>query len=175
MPNDNTRMHGIHPAKLRLLQANIAGVREILGDNADEVLRRDTLEGETNVMEVLDHLLEEYVAAKHIADLAAARARKFKQRMERPREAILFLLEAADLRKVERPVATASLTLSPPGVHIPDPDQIPMNYLKIEPDVEMIKKALLIGQEVEGATLTNRRTVLRITPGAAVEEDNGTE
>lgn len=166
MTSETTRAHGIHPARLKRLQEGIARVREILGDDADVILRRDTLEGETDYMETVDRLLEECVAAKHIADLAKARAKRFEARMERPREALLYLLELADLKKLERPAATVSLALSRPALNISEPDEIPMNFLKIEPDEAKIRKALTAGEAVPGASLGNARPMLRITPGS---------
>jgi hypothetical protein len=127
----------------------LAALRDALAYGADESiddadLKFDTLEGETDVFEMIDKALLEVALAKShaasIADVMAnlqTRKRRLAARVETLRTALAVTLEAIEETKVQRPTATISLPKAKTGLEI-DPDrehEIPEEYLEIiKPD-----------------------------------------
>lgn len=133
----------------------------------DEDLRRDCLDGETNIMAVLGRLVNIERDADSMAKAIAERAKDLasrKARMERGKEAMrvlmLRLMKAANLPKASLPEATVSVSKGRASVEIVDEAALPDEYVRIErvPD----KKAL-------AAALANDNV-----PGAVLREGNDT-
>ena len=148
----------------------------LLADNPeleeDDVLRLDMVEGETNAMELLDQLIQAERDARTLGeaiDLEIARLNKRFTRFENRRMAIrklmMQLMEAANLKKAERPAATVSIAAGRPKVLITDESAIPPAFTrtKVEIDKESIAKTLKAMGEVPGATLSNAEPTLRIS------------
>jgi hypothetical protein len=138
----------------------------------DDVLRLDMIEGETNALELIDLLiaaerealsLEE--AVKILQDRLAIRQARFANRRGAIRKYLMQLMEAARLKKVERPAATVSIAAGRPKVVITDESLIYEDFVRItrEPDKDKIAKALKGGEIIPGATLSNSEQVLRIS------------
>jgi hypothetical protein len=139
----------------------------------DEVLRLDMIEGETGALELIDLLIaaereamsiEE--AVKILQDRLAIRQARFANRRGAIRKYLMQLMEAAGLKKVERPAATVSIAAGRPKVVVTEPDLLPDYYCRIkrEPNKDAIGKALKEGVErIPGATLSNPEPVLRIS------------
>jgi hypothetical protein len=138
----------------------------------DDVLRQDMIEGETNALELIDNLIEmERVAASLENSLKfyilkmEERKHRFADRRIGLRRFIQQIMEAANLKKVERPAATVSIATGRPKVVIVDESQIPDAYWRIKREVnkEAIATTLKALRDVPGTTLSNPEPVLRIS------------
>ncbi|MBR0882441.1 uncharacterized protein (UPF0335 family) [Bradyrhizobium japonicum] len=131
----------------------------------DEVLRADMLDGETQISDVLTHLIREGEDAKAMKEATKARqddlkarAQRFERRVEFTRDLMLAILDAANLRKLELPEGTIFLRNNPQQiVGEVIPDALPDDLVKIErkPDRTKIKDALKAGRELPGLALSN--------------------
>jgi hypothetical protein len=131
----------------------------------DEVARFDTLDGSTDVRDVLIRLaralddtkaLQQGVQAR-LAELEGREAR-FDARGEFIRELIFKLMAGANFKKVELPEATLSLRNNPRRlVGDADPATLPDNLVKVTRAVnrKAIREAIESGHAVEGFALSN--------------------
>lgn len=143
--------------------AIIEATRDLLGDDADMIAT--TVEGETNLHEAIAAAVRRLAELEALSDgidlLAGAlsvRKERFSKQRQSIREAIAVAMEAAELRKLELPLATVSLTATAPKVIVSDESAIPTNWMKAQPpklDKEAITKALKDGATIPGATLSN--------------------
>ena len=138
----------------------------------DDVLRLDMIEGETTALDILDKLIQAEREAKVLQEGITAEMDRLSKRMWRfvdrqrlIRKYIMQIMEAANLRKVERPAATVSIANGRPKVVIIDESLIPHAFTrtKTEIDKESIGKTLKAMGEVPGATLSNPEPQLRIS------------
>jgi hypothetical protein len=138
----------------------------------DDVLRQDMIEAETGALELIDKLVEAERETKALGDgLDAAMARlekrgdRFARRQIALRKYIMQIMEAANLRKVERPAATLTIAAGRQKVVITDEDALPEDCMRIkrEPDKIRISSHLHRGDYIPGATLSNPEPVLRIS------------
>jgi hypothetical protein len=146
----------------------------------DAILRADMLEAETDIKEVLTHLVRIDKDAKDLRDgskgqIADLRARQ--QRMDRRIEGARFLmmsiLDAAGSRRFELPEATVYKRNNAPAiVGEPDPETLPDDLVRIErkADREKIKEALKAGRTIEGLALSNSPPSLVVTVSGKREE-----
>ena len=137
-------------------------IRDLLGDDCDDATLADTLEGETDLMEVVDALLEADAEARALADAVkqreaelAERRRRIEARSAAARRGMLELLNASGLLKIERPAGTVSRLKGRARVQITDEDAVPTQLCRVvkHPDKGAIKKALEAGEDVPGAEL----------------------
>lgn len=156
------------------VSAQIAGLLAAYPDLADdEDLRRDMLEGSTDIDAVLTRLVDE---VEEIEALVAALAevittkRERKARLERKAEfwraLILKLMERADLAKFPLATATLSVRKTPARVVITDEVALPARFLRVRTVTELDKaalaEALKAGEDVPSAHLGNGGTSLTI-------------
>lgn len=133
-----------------------------LPDDSDYQLLLDSLEGETDVIEVLDRIIEASIADNKLVDAARERAKRLEARAERARNLALRILEALDLSgPFERPLYTASIS-HPRKTLVTNADDVPPEYLRHSIDMRLLSKALLAGEEVDGACLGNAEARLTI-------------
>lgn len=136
-----------------------------LGEEGDETLLLDSIEGETSLLEAIDKLLLAISSDQGLeaGALAAAeklrtRADRFAKRAEAARALIEQALLVADLPKIERPAATLSLVARAPKVEVTEEAEIPAEFWKTG-DPTLDKKSLLAalkeGRAVPGACLSN--------------------
>jgi folate-dependent phosphoribosylglycinamide formyltransferase PurN len=137
-------------------------IRDMLGGDYDDLTFLDTLDGETDVNDVIDRVLSDRAkalalsaAAKAQADDLAGRAKRIAERAKACDKALLDILDAIDLRKVERPAATVFRRPGSLRVQISDESSVPTQLCRIkrEPDKAAIKRALEAGEDVPGASL----------------------
>lgn len=137
----------------------------------DEILRADMIEGETEAFELLDQILhrmnEAAILAGGTATVVAdldARLKRYERRQAALRELAFKIMQAADLKKAERPAATLSVRAGTAKVVITDETAIPedLQRVKREPDKARIKDLLADGFSVPGATLSNGEPTLSI-------------
>lgn len=132
-------------------------IREICGDDEDTFL--DTLDGETDAVDVLAKLIQErlevlgYEATnKELAEQYKRRADKMASKADAINQQMKHLLNAMGVKKVNHALATVSITKPRWSVEVVDEAQVP-TQLKIttsKPDLRAIKKILDDGEPVPG-------------------------
>jgi hypothetical protein len=141
----------------------VASLADVLGDDTD--LAADTIEGETNLQEVILSAIARIVeldtmteGIKATQDALAGRKARLEKQREMIRESLAVAFEVACIKKLETPLATISLRAVPPRVEVIDESAIPAAYWKPqEPrlDRKAVLDALKDKQDVPGATLSN--------------------
>ncbi len=137
----------------------------------DDVLRADTIEGETKAFEFLSGIVRLIGStqaiisgtADYIGELQERKARL--ERREHALRALIFkVMNTAELKKAELPEATLSIRTGQPKVLIINEKEIPDEFMRIkkEPDKTRIKAALSNNQNVPGAALSNVEPVMAI-------------
>ncbi len=133
--------------------------------DADEECLRDTLEGLTNLTDMLAEVLrsaledQAFVAAlrSRIGDMQARLAR-IEERGRKKRDLVCSVMERADVRKLTEPDLTVSLRPSRAPLVVTDEAAIPGDYWKAQPaklDRQGLLAALSAGRDVPGALLGN--------------------
>lgn len=131
----------------------------------DEQTLLDTLEGMTNLHEKLASVIR---SQQHDSDISKAlkerigvmrdRLKRFENRIEKKRELVTYVMECADIRKLNEPDFSASLRLVPPSLHISDENTIPEEYWSQQPpklDRQALLAHLKTSKDVPGVSLTN--------------------
>ena len=135
-----------------------------LGDDFDAETFWDTLDGETDVMDVIGRLIRERVdadahalAAKEAAATFKAREERMKRRKDAINAALGEVLDATGQRKVTHPLATVTRTAARQKATIVDEAAIPEQFWKVTKAVHLpsVLDALKVDEAVPGATLTN--------------------
>lgn len=137
----------------------------------DEPLLADMLEAETQLHELLGLLVFKICEAeamsfdKLFADLRARQGR-YERRIEGLRAMALNLLTYADVRKLELPQATLSVSAGQRKVLITDEASLPDDCFRIkrEPNKIEIKRRIEGGDDIPGATLSNAEPHLSMRP-----------
>ena len=155
------------------LQRDIAALYlefpELVGD--DEILQVDTLEGATNLHELLTAIHRATEDAKALKDGTAERLEELKSRKSRFIMRIEFLraltmkiLESARVKKIELPECTLSVRDGVRRVVGDDASTLPDELCRItrEPDKVKIKEKLLAGEAVPGFALSNAAPSLAV-------------
>lgn len=148
---------------LQFTLEKVQELRALLGD-ADPDLVHDTLEGETDIFELVDWLLaklgdEEALEAGIAARVAALQQRKAAcdARQQRLRDALLMCMTATGEKTLRRPEATVSVGQKKPGIAHVDETLLPDRFFKTERKVSKsaINEALDKGEAVPGVTMGN--------------------
>ncbi len=155
-----------HPISHEL--ANHQRLREMLVaefPDADEETLRDTLEGMTNLAEMLAVVLRSELDDRSLAsalksriDDMQERLRRLNTRAEKKRELVTSAMEQANIRKLTEPEFTVSLRSTRPPLVLTKEDDIPDKFWKPQPpklDRHGLIAALSAGNEVAGAMLGN--------------------
>jgi hypothetical protein len=131
----------------------------------DEDTLRDTVEGLTNLPEMLASVLRSHL--EDVALATALRARisgmqgrlsRLEDRAEKKRALVTSVMERADIRKLSAPDFTVSLRPSAPPLVVTNESEIPAPFWKSQLpklDRKGLFAALSSGQVVPGATLGN--------------------
>lgn len=161
-------------ADLTVIQAKalLDHLRDELGEDPDEQLLLDTIEGETDMFEITRKLLNRIEYAEGDIEVLTAQMATRKERRDRAqkrienfRTAIVAMMEAAGLEKLPLAEATCSLRKLPPKVIVTDETLLPDALCKItrKPDMAAIKVAAEnadlpgIARDNGGLSLTIRR------------------
>ena len=152
----------------------VASLRESLAamGEDDEALLIDSIEGQTNLFECIDLLLERMSADVAFMDgldsmIATLKGRKerFDKRIAANRAVIEQAMVIADLAKLERPAATLSLSQRAAKLVVTEESDIPAAYWKAA-DPVLDKKSLLAalkdGTVIPGAALDNAAPTLTV-------------
>lgn len=158
------------PANDNFLAADVANLEALFAEmlaaypelEADEELRADMLEGETNFHAVLTRLVNgerdadslAKAVAGRISDLQARKSRA-ERRKEAMRSLMFKLLKAAGVSRVPLAEATISIGKKAAAVEIVDEALLPKAYVRVStsPDKTAIKEALQAGKKVRGAKM----------------------
>lgn len=151
---------------------DIASLLEVFPQLAeDEELFKDTLEGNTNFIEVMDRLLSEMKDNETLAEATSTRIGKLRERQTRLvhraqfyRALIQRLMERTGMKTVALPEAKISVVNSPDKVIITDEAAIPEKLFRVtkEPNKAAIKAAIKNGEDVPGASLSNGGTTIQV-------------
>ena len=135
-------------------------IRAMCGDDQDTFL--DTLDGETDAMDILGALIKERnemlgneAALKELAKQYKERADRMNAKADAIAQTMGHLLDAIGERKVQHPFATVSRTKPRARVVIEDEHQIPSQLMKVKksPDLTAIKAQMDAGEYVPGAAI----------------------
>lgn len=149
------------------VHSNIEAVRQIaetiramLGDDFDDQTFLDTLDGETDLMDMVGSLIQERVqaheyeaAAKAISKTWADRAARHASKVAAINKGLGKILDAIGEAKVAHPLGTVSRTKARQSMQIVDAADIPTQLCKLVPDNAQIKAQLEAGETVPGAAL----------------------
>lgn len=137
----------------------------------DEVLRTDSIEGETGAFEFLSGLIRKIDATKALAGGTAdyieelrGRKARLDRREHALRSLIMKVMNTASIRKAELSEATLSIRAGQPKVLIINDAEIPDEFMRIkkEPDKTLIKAAMVAHETVPGCVLSNGEPSLAI-------------
>jgi hypothetical protein len=161
----------MNPHDIRIEADMASRLREQMESYGDDDLVIDMIEGETRLFDMLDQIAEaranDLAMAEAIklreADMKERRQR-IEQRAEARRNLLHRALECSGLRKVERPLYTASIATGRASVVVTDEAALPTRFIrtKTEPDKTEIGKAIKAGETVPGACLNNAPESLQI-------------
>lgn len=152
------------PANIRLIEQVSAHLVEMLGDDYDPDTFWDSLDGETDTMDLIGHLVQRRVEAvnfeianKAIANTYSARASAMAARSKAMSKALGRILDATGQQKVAHPLATVSRTKPRVSASVTDESEIPtqLTITTTRPDMAAIKKQLDAGEFVPGAELVS--------------------
>ena len=161
----------MNPATRTLIEAVSDTLRAQLGDDYDAETFWDTLDGETDILDLLKRLIIEDRERRAAEDACKAMAMTYQDRAKRhaaasraAREGMRALLAAAGERKIAHPLGTVYLQAGAEAVNIYDLEAIPsqLHRVRSEPDLSEIKRQLKAGEFVPGAELTRGPESVRV-------------
>ena len=137
----------------------------------DEVTLADTLEGETDLTEMLAATVRALIMDETIAEALqlriaemAERLTRFERRAARRRELVRDAMEDCNIKDIKQEDFTAALRNSPPKVVVIDESKIPPPFWEQRP--HLLKRDLLDamkdGAQVEGVMLSNPGMTLSV-------------
>jgi hypothetical protein len=132
----------------------------------DEQLKLSTLEDETELNEIVSALLAQNEDDEGMIEQIKIqifdrkeRIARFERRIESRKNAIISLMDTAQLTKLPLPEATVSLRTLQPRPKVVDPDALPSAFtietIVRKPDTEAIAAAVERGASIPGVVLTN--------------------
>lgn len=149
-------MNGFDPRILTMLT-------EELQDYADDLdTFWDTLDGETDILDVVGHTLEALIVAEEDEKACRAKAQRFTQLADKHKSTQLGLkkflhniMKLTNQKKIPHQNGTVSLRQGAQSVVIHNEKEIPSQLCKVTvtPDKTEIKKQLKAGVHIDGAEL----------------------
>lgn len=151
----------------RALKESLA---DILRDDPD--FFPEAVEGETNLLEMIDALVLSirqdgalHAATADLAETLTARMERIEKRIGAKRALVLQAMELAEIQKRECPAGTVSTKAVPPKLEIVDSVAIPDIYWLAQPpklDRKAVLADLKAGQTVPGAALSNGGRTIQV-------------
>ncbi len=146
-------------------------IRLLTGDDQDTFL--DTLDGETDAMDILGKLIQERTecsiyegSAKELAATYTARAKRMSAKQEALSITIGHLLDAMGQTKIQHALGTVSRTKPRKKVVVVNQHDIPsqLTTVTVKPDMTAIKKQMDAGELVPGCKyqIGNSSVTIRI-------------
>jgi hypothetical protein len=140
--------------------------------DADEDALRDTVEGLTNLADVLASILRSYLDDLTLVEALRARISdmqkrfaRLEDRADKKRVLVASVMERADIKRITAPDFTASLRHVAPGLLVVAEEEIPPDFWKPQPpklDRKGLLAALNGGQAIPGAGLDNGATTIAV-------------
>ena len=133
--------------------------------DADEETLHDTVEGMTDLAEMLAAVVRSQL--DDLALVSALRVRaadmqqrllRIEQRASKKKELLTSVMERAGLKRLTEPDFTVSLRQTQPPLILVDENEIPSEFWKPQPpklDRQGLISALKLGRDISGATLGN--------------------
>lgn len=158
-------------ADIPLIRRVADHLREVIGDDFDAETFLDTLDGETNALDIADRLIASMQDDQALSDAAkaeaadiAARAKRLSERADAKKRTLLMVLDATGEKKLERPRATISRRAGGLSVQITNEAAVPSQLCKttVTPDKSAIKKQLEAGEAVPGAMLVRGEDTISV-------------
>ncbi len=147
----------LHQYLREKLEADFPGI--------DEETLLDTLEGLTDLREMLAAVVRSQLDDRSLTTALRARMgamqerlARFEQRANQKKEIITSVLERAGIKKLTEPDFTLSLRPTPRPLMVSDEKEIPDQYWKPQPaklDRSGLMAALKAGEDIPGANLGN--------------------
>jgi Gp157 protein len=137
----------------------------------DIELFTDTLDGETDALDVLADMVRAAIDAETMCEAIKARkadldqrSARFARRQDALRRGVLEVMQDIGLPKLEREDFTASISAGRQGVRITDEKALTDQYVRVtrEPNKIAIGDDLKAGKTVPGAVLSNPEPGLRV-------------
>lgn len=136
-------------------------IRDMLGEDFDDETFLDTLDGETDVMDIIASLVKaraeakaNETAARELAAEWGSRARRMADKQKSIAAALGAILDATGMNKINHPLATISRTKPRAVVSIINENEIPTQLTIRQPDKKAILEQMKSGSPVPGAELT---------------------
>jgi Gp157 protein len=162
--------YGICQSSIRGIEMNPSAIQQQIANlllahpelAEDDILRADTLEGQTDLHEFLRMIERRRQEAEHMTEAIARnivalgeRKDRIERREQAMRKLMLQVMEAANLRKVEIPEATISVRAGSERLVINDETSVPRELCRVKytPDKERIKDMLKSGTSVNWAAI----------------------
>lgn len=139
---------------------------ELVGEDPelDERTLADTLEGATNIMEMLGAAVRTAVYYGHVIEMQKRRKAELELRQERTesemyrlRDKVRDIMLRLDIKQLRQDDFTASLRATPPKVIVTDEKQVPNVFWEMRPHLnkQFLLDRLKDGAQVDGAVLSN--------------------
>lgn len=148
---------------MKIHSSELAYLSEILSEYKDDLETFwDTLDGETNVMDMVGSGLEDLVTAEgdeakldHMILKYSQRRDVVRSRKEAIKRSLKIILLATQQKKIPHSLATITLREGSQSVLIADEKKIPTQLCRttVTPDKAAIKKLLQAGEVIDGAVL----------------------
>src|SRR6476659_8550255 len=159
---------GIELSKYRLVKEQLLGSFPLI----DEETLRDTLEGITDLHEMIAAVIRSALVDEALHAGLRSRLDEMKERLSRlelraskKRQLALEAMTAVGLSKLEQPDFTASARAGSPALVVIAEDRIPQAYWLPQPpklDRHAILGELKRGAEIPGAQMSNPKPVLSV-------------
>jgi len=148
--------------KIMRAMSRVDQLRAMLGEDPDPQLLIDTIEGQSDALDVLDALTEALMADELLAGAASERAQRLRERAGKIRATVLAILqEKLGVERVERPLYTASVGHTQKAL-VTDEEALSPAYFRSSVDMRKVLADLKKGP-VAGASLANTEPHLIIT------------
>lgn len=131
----------------------------------------DTLDGETDVMQLVGTIIEEIVEAdegqkmvSQIIEKYSTRRTYLKSKTKRLRKSLEYILMSTGQKSIPHPFATISMRGGSESLNIYDEASIPSQLTKTTttPDTAEIKKQIKAGVQIDGAELVTGPEILSL-------------
>lgn len=184
MPNDprGPTAWQIEQSLAAFQKARLAIADDQLSDDENTIVSELHMSGVTHPAELIDRALDAFTFAKLRSDEARAmqrawheRAQRYDSRADILRQLISDLMDVTGITKRQSRHASVSTRKVAPGVVILDAERLPDGFVSIVtsriPDKQAIRDALVEGEVVEGATMSNEATTIAIKRHVKPAED----
>jgi hypothetical protein len=150
--------------KINNLKSMLEDMDALYDENGDidEQLLLNTIEGETNIHELLLEIENQVAEHEAMADAISLRIEQMQKRKSRAlktadtlRVIILSAMDKAGIKTIKGDLATLTVKAKKPSLIIDDESAIPSDYFKMKPTLEKTKimQDLKEGKEIKGVQL----------------------